>query len=278
MVKIDAEKCIGCGLCVGDCLLREISIVEEKAVPRNKTCYNCGHCIAICPVNAVSPLKEEEKADIVPMTGEECKVDTEAFLNLLRFRRTIRKYKADPVEKETLEKVLEAGRISPTGMNSQEIRYIVVQDKLADLTGMCLKSLSDAADVIFNDSSSSKAMVAYGHMWKQMEKEYNEDGTDRLFYGAPALVVAAANTKYNKLTPPIDAGIACANIEIIARTLGLGTCYIGFLKRAVGQNPEINDFLGLNEHEEVMTSFIIGYPDVKYFRTVSRKKDKITWL
>lgn len=278
MVKIDAERCIGCGLCVGDCLLREISIVEEKAVPRNRTCYNCGHCIAICPMNAVSPLNEEEEADIVPMTEADCEINTEAFLNLLRFRRTIRSYKPEPLEKKSLEKVLEAGRLSPTGMNSQEIRYIVVQDKLADLTAMSLNSLSAAADEILNDNEAQKAMIAYARMWKQMHKEYFDEGIDRLFYGAPALVVAVANTKYNKLTPPIDAGIACANVEIAARTLGLGTCYIGFLKRAIGQNPEINDFLGLNEYEEVMTSFVIGRPDVKYFRTVSRKKDKITWV
>ena len=60
MVKVDKEKCIGCGLCKNDCLMSEIEIIDGKCSPINKTCFGCGHCIAICPMNAVSPLEGGE--------------------------------------------------------------------------------------------------------------------------------------------------------------------------------------------------------------------------
>ena len=277
MVKVDIDKCIGCGLCKDDCLLGEIKIIDGKCSPVNKTCFGCGHCIAICPVNAVSPMDPEEESEIVDMKPEEYQVDGDKLLNLIRFRRTVRKYKTDEVDREAFNKVLEAGRLSPTGMNSQEIRFVVFEKDLKELKETALKALNDLADDTLADPDSPKAMKAYAYMWRNMYKQYHENGTDGLFYDAPAVVAVIANTKYNKLTPPIDGAIACANMELMAHTMGLATCYIGFLKRAAIKDPEIDKLLGLSPHEELITSFCIGYPDVKYFRTVPRKKDKITW-
>ena len=52
MVCIDQEKCIGCGLCAGDCLGWAISMDSGKAEVV-KDCFHCGHCVAICPAGAV---------------------------------------------------------------------------------------------------------------------------------------------------------------------------------------------------------------------------------
>lgn len=275
MVIVDTEKCIGCGACEKDCLLSEIHVIEGKAVPNNKTCFNCGHCVAICPVGAVRPQTGEE--EVVPMTAEECRVDTDNLMNSFRFRRTIRTFQNKKIDRKDLEKILEAGRISPTGMNSQEIRFVVFDKDLKELTERGLQALSDLAEDYFADPEAPKAMVAYSHMWKRMNKQYFEEGIDRLFYDPAAVVVVLANTKYNKLTPPIDGAIACANMEMLARSMGMGTCYIGFLLRAVLKDPSLKEFIGLKEHEELITAFSIGYPGVKYYRTVPRKKDKVEW-
>ena len=53
MVNIDNEKCIGCGLCVSDCVADNIVIENGKATLIN-SCLQCGHCVAVCPMNAVT--------------------------------------------------------------------------------------------------------------------------------------------------------------------------------------------------------------------------------
>jgi len=56
-------------------------------------------------------------------------MDYENFLKLVKTRRTIRKFKADPVPDEYVEKIIEAGRWAPSGANSQPWEFIVIRDK-----------------------------------------------------------------------------------------------------------------------------------------------------
>jgi len=48
---------------------------------------------------------------------------------VMRTRRSIRSYKADPIPEEVLNRVLEAARIAPSGSNRQPWRFILVQDE-----------------------------------------------------------------------------------------------------------------------------------------------------
>jgi len=41
MIKVDQEKCIGCGACVEDCFPNDIVLKEDKAAPLNRTCIKC---------------------------------------------------------------------------------------------------------------------------------------------------------------------------------------------------------------------------------------------
>src|SRR5574340_1410557 len=61
------------------------------------------------------------------------------FYEVIRTRRSVRKYRPDPIPEEVLARVLEAARIAPSGSNRQPTRLIVVTDpgmKL-DLAGLC---------------------------------------------------------------------------------------------------------------------------------------------
>lgn len=54
-IKIDSEKCVGCGICARTCKQSAIEMVNGKAVVTNgESCDKIGNCLPVCPVNAIS--------------------------------------------------------------------------------------------------------------------------------------------------------------------------------------------------------------------------------
>lgn len=54
-VKVDLEKCVGCGACTGVCPTASLELNEEgKTVCNEETCIDCGACVATCPCEALS--------------------------------------------------------------------------------------------------------------------------------------------------------------------------------------------------------------------------------
>ena len=92
MFKVNKEKCVGCKLCVKDCFVNDIEMIENKAYIRNETCFKCGHCIAICPQNAVS-TDDYNMDEVVEYNKENFDIDSDNLLNFIKFRRTIRYFK-----------------------------------------------------------------------------------------------------------------------------------------------------------------------------------------
>ena len=50
--KINQEKCIKCGACIGACPVEAISFKEGKVVINKEICISCGTCEAVCPQGA----------------------------------------------------------------------------------------------------------------------------------------------------------------------------------------------------------------------------------
>lgn len=116
-----------------------------------------------------------------------------SFLDLARRRRSVRRYRPDPVPDELVAQILEAGRWSPSAVNSQPWEFIVVRDPQVK------QALYDLAGVA-------------GLKWKHL-------------LTAPLVIVITAR----KLTPYSrdDCLLAAQNMMLCATDLGLGTCYIG---------------------------------------------------
>ena len=50
--KINADECLGCGACAGECPVSAISEKDGKYVIDAETCISCGACAGVCPVGA----------------------------------------------------------------------------------------------------------------------------------------------------------------------------------------------------------------------------------
>lgn len=273
LFKVNKEKCIACMQCIKDCPARVISLKDGKAEINNEGCIKCGHCVAICPVYAVS-TDDYNMEEVKPYDKESFTVEAENLLNFIKFRRSVRRFKNKPVEKEKLEQIIEAGRFTQTSTNSQDVSYTVVTEKLEELKKLAYSSLKQKGEYILaNLTPETEYLKRYANMWLHSYSQFKEDPTknDRLFFNAPAAIFVTSST-------PINGGLASSNMELMTDALGLGTFFSGFLLVASQDNKEILDLLGIKDGKEIISCLVIGYPDVKYQRTAPRKKADINWI
>lgn len=272
MMNVDDKKCIACELCIKDCPVRCIKLVNKSAKIDNNRCMKCGHCIAICPKNAVY-TDEHNMDEVLEYEKDKFEINPDNLLNFIKFRRSIRQFKNTEVEEDKIKNIIEAGRFTQTSTNSQDVSYIVIRRDIDKLRDMVIESLNEKGQYILNNLTEKiKHLERYAKMWTSMYKNYktNPNAEDRIYFNAPVLILVISNT-------PINGGLASTNMELMTNALGLGTFYSGFTVRAAQDNSKIREFLDLDGEEQIITCMAIGYTDVKYMRTVPRKDAIISW-
>lgn len=263
MIVINKEICIGCGLCAADCPADRLHVENGKAV-YTEGCIQCGHCVAVCPENAVS-IPEYDMADVEEYRLGEYELDAGTFLRAVKFRRSIRRYKDRPVDREKMERILQAGRYTATAKNRQACRFIVVDSRLDEFRELLWNEMPKIGERL------KESQPYYSMMFKLMERRKRKDpADDALFFNAPLLLCIACEN-------PLDGGLAAANIENMAVAEGLGALYNGYLMRIIEGDPVLKKWLGIEEIP-IACCMLAGYPDVTYKRTAPRKEADITWM
>lgn len=99
MIRIDHEKCTGCGLCSKVCSQGNGNIVvHEKAEIISQECQRCGQCIEVCPAHAIDwDITATELKEIRQMP------DSRSFGDVIINRKSIRNYLRRPIDTEILE-------------------------------------------------------------------------------------------------------------------------------------------------------------------------------
>ncbi len=263
MVNININKCVGCGLCTQDCVRAILELKDNKAYKTSEKCILCGHCVAICPQNAIT-IDEYDMSEVETYNKEACHIDGKVMLDAVKFRRSIRNFKDQQVEKEKIEKIIEAGRYSPTAKNTQNVSYIVVQNQLPQLRAEAMKSFRKLFKLL---KTVSKVVNIQDGV--DFDKINIEEG-DFLFKGAPTLILVVSEH-------PVNASIASANMEMVATAQGIGVLYVGFFTRVANKNRNIKKVFGIKGKKKIVTCLAIGYPNVEYRRSVPRKKADIQW-
>ena len=151
--------------------------------------------------------------------------------------KSIRKYADRPVEPETLSLLLRAGIRAPSAGNLQNYSLMVVDDE-----GVMARLAKDAgAPFLSRAPMCIISLVDYSRFKRLCELNdapFGFDTPDAVFIGV------------------WDAIVALHNISVAAESLGLGTCYIGFILET--DNREI---LGLPDHVFAAGMMSVGYPD-----------------
>ena len=252
-IDIDGDKCIVCSKCIDDCPNSYLFLEDEKIHTNEKGCMECGHCYAICPQGAITMTNYDSADEEVVLMSE---INPETLLNAMKSRRTIRQFKPDPVEDEKIEKILEAGRYSPTGANRQMVSYTILGSKQREAEEICLG--------LFR--KGKKFGSAFASYLKRIEIDDNF-----FFKGAPLVIVVASKST-------VDGGLASSYMEIMAESLGLGVLYSGFFVACSKMSRKLKKLLELEKGYDVVTCMVIGYPDVKYKRIAPRKDLKVKKL
>jgi nitroreductase len=156
-------------------------------------------------------------------------------LECIRTRRSIRRYKSDPLSEEVLEKVLEAVRWAPSWANTQCREMVVVRDESVK------KALQDtlpqgnpAWDAIVQAPVVIAACARMGRAGVKKNLQMTVYGDWAMF----------------------DMGIACQNLCLAAHDLGLGTVHVGLL-----DHRKAGKVLGLPEDVQVFELIPLGIPD-----------------
>ena len=266
MIRVENEKCIGCGLCVKDCVANNIILEEKedgsKKAKVKKECFACGHCIAICPKGAC--FADEYDMSEVKELDETCALDPNALLDAIAFRRSIRDYKAKKVEREKLEKMAETVRYTATAKNNQDTFVVFVQEQKEEFKQM----VWDYIDAIIPQKRTEipRELLPYAGFNRQRKAD---PANDFLFRNAPVVVFITSDWV-------LDPGMAAQNMELMANAQGLGVLYNGFLARIVDNSETLKEWLGI-AGKQIKGCLLLGYPAVKYHRTVPRKPANTVW-
>ncbi len=180
-------------------------------------------------------------------------------------RMSIRQWKPTPVEKEKIEKILEAGRRAPSWGNGQPWRFIVVQDKakkekLAEAAGG--QPVVATAPVVIvccgnkDDYSRKMQREALKQLIEVGAIPWTEDFLDNVVLESDLFAPYRLGEQVMTIKAGEQIMIAIAYMTLEAVNQGLGTCWVGALAA-----KSVHEVMGLPDHLFVHDLLPLGYPD-----------------
>lgn len=293
-VNIDPSLCTGCGACVDVCPAQTLQLEDGKAKVVGLHCMACAHCAAICPVDAVGVGALDKEASIfATFKAQEAWMpygspDMGELVHLMRSRRSCRQFQEKAVERAMLEDLVKIGASAPSGTNGQPWTFTVLPSR-ESVVAFCghigdffAKLNRHAANPFLRHVLRLVGRPELDHYYRRyfrtvnkILEEWKNTGRERLFHGAPALIIIA--TTHDASTPAEDALLASQNILLAAHAMGLGTCLIGFAVAAMRRDPSLQRRIGIPAHETVHAVIALGHPKEKFARCAGRKPIMLRW-
>lgn len=158
-------------------------------------------------------------------------------------RRTIRRFKPEPLPLELLEKLVNAGRLAPSGANLQPLEFIIVnKPEMVNKVFPALKWAGYIAPA--GNPPEGKRPVAY--------------------------IVVLVNTQIKSGNGSVDAAAAIENMILTALEEGVGSCWLGSIDR-----NQLRSVFDIPQHYQIDSVLALGYPDES--PVVEEAKDSIKY-
>ncbi len=270
MPFIQLEKCTRCLKCEKDCPANAITIATGEIAD---TCIHCGHCVAICPEMAVRP----DFGDVFLVQPHE--ITPKDFRNLSSGIRSCRSYLHKDVSDAVLMQLIDNMKHYPSASNARQLQITIVRSKekvklLNDLTEEKLIKLFNFVCSpwvspflkIFASSFNIRKLKRYRDSFIN-GREINDS---QICHHAPAVILFHGEVSQTGMADA-DANIWATYTSIYANTLGLGTCFNGFIVKAMGKKSKLNPRFNVPSAHKVYAALLVGYPKVKYRNEASRQ-------
>lgn len=184
------------------------------------------------------------------------------FLELVKKRRSIKQWKADPVPEDDLKKIVEAARWAPSGYNCQLWEFVVVRKpELKNRIG-------DIVASAFTDMMKDAAPSGSGGTFSPSRDQFTS------FAKAPAIILLLGDTRVREYGPGRadderwlsiylpSLSIAYQHMALAATSLGLGSQWVSAVNLPTVPD-QIRKLIGIPEEMVFFDMFAVGYPDVE---------------
>jgi nitroreductase len=206
-------------------------------------------------------------------------------------RRSIRKFRKEPLPDEMIRRILEAGRFAPSAGNCQPWKFVVVNspEMLAAMEADAVMMakffmffvdytrnwwrrifLKPIAKLIIRFKASELHPVPFGLMQAIAE------GKAPAYHGAPTMILMLEDRR-GVSNPAVDIGVCGQNMVLAAHSMGAGTCWIGLIKLLM-YLPQWRWRFGVRFPYRLNDAIAIGWPGGKYDGQVHREVQLVEWF
>lgn len=262
-ITIDKELCNACKQCEKDCTSHAIHIDTATIDP---TCILCGHCVAICKQQAV------RIDNIPPQTLDKQTITPQQFTTLCAHARTCRHFTSQELPQDILDSIRSNISLYPSASNTRQVQLTIITapDAIAELNSFTANTLLRLFTIYSNPLISfllrafvSKSELQKIKNYKQLFIEKMRRNSQNITYKAPAVLIFHAQ-HHNTGMLQTDADIWATYTSLLCASHGLGTCFNGFIVKALHKSSKAKVRLGIPPSHTVYISLLIGYPKYTY--------------
>jgi nitroreductase len=181
------------------------------------------------------------------------------FAEVIKNRRSVRKYREKPVSIDIIKELLKESTLAPNAGNEQPWKFTIVNNKAM------IKRISD--------ESKKNILARIAANPNDYAKKYRmmlQNASFNVFYNAPCLVLILGSTHLKNLY--VDCALAAGYLMMAATSRGLGTCWVNLGTEI--QDPELKQMLGISDDDAIVAPIALGYPE-KIPPVPKRKKPDI---